>query len=380
MIRWLILLLACASGCGGKFQDHLERPPNREEAQVEEEPSFPVSPRTWRVGVISDMNRSYGSTSYDPALVKAVGELKRQGVTVVLSTGDMVAGQRSGLNYQAMWESFHDHVTHPFAESFIPLLPSPGNHDASAGGAFLQERKLYIENWNLYAVDRFNAYVHEHDRVKFLSGVTQNYPLNYALTLGPALLIALDATSVGPLINNQIAWLEQVLQQGKSFPLKVVFGHVPLYPFAFGRVHETLAAGTASSGYHLHLENLLEGYEVTYFLSGHHHAYFPGRRRGNVQYISVPHLGAGGRTLLTSDRSQRSSSPQGFLLMEFNQEGRATFKAIKSPSLVEIQQTELPLEISVPSRESTDCRTCGNFPSVFFIDSLRRTLFYRLSP
>ena len=96
-----------------------------------------------KFAVISDMNKSYGSTTYSSELDKAIEFIKRADVDVVLSTGDMVAGQRKGLNYGAMWESFHQHVTQPLAQSKIPFAPSPGNHDASNAGPFSAERQAY---------------------------------------------------------------------------------------------------------------------------------------------------------------------------------------------------------------------------------------------
>ena len=50
---------------------------------------------------------------------------------LVLVTGDMVAGQRAGLDYGAMWAGWHRAVTDPLRAAGIPMAVTPGNHDAS---------------------------------------------------------------------------------------------------------------------------------------------------------------------------------------------------------------------------------------------------------
>ncbi len=335
--------------------------------------------RTWKIAIISDLNRSYGSTTYTEHLSKAINHIKSEDVDLVLSTGDMVAGQKSGLDYQAMWNSFHDHVTKPLGSSEIALLPSPGNHDASAGSAFKTERSLYVQNFNNFQVERFNSHKTQDKRISFLNGVEQNYPLNYAVKMGPAVFIALDATAVGPLVNDQLGWLEEVLSKTSEFPIKIVFGHVPLYPFAFDKASEYLARGTASSGYGARMESLLELHHVTYYLSGHHHVFYPGHRNGKVRYISVPLLGSGRRTLLTRDRTHKNTIDEGFLYLSFDDKGTHELIALKTKNYEKMPWSELPPHISIPTKSSSDCSDCGSFPTSFFLNVSLRTLFNRLS-
>jgi 3',5'-cyclic AMP phosphodiesterase CpdA len=322
------------------------------------------------------MNRSYGSTVYDPSFSKAVQYLKNQSVDVVLSTGDMVAGQKSGLDYDKMWEAFHNISTRQLEKSSIPFLPSPGNHDASAGSAFKNEREKYSQTWRDFRIDRFNSLKASDKQIKFIGGVAQNYPLNYAAEMGPLVFIALDATVPRGLINRQLEWLEDVLRKTSNYPVKIVFGHLPLYPFAFHRVHESLAQGTQINKFYQKLENMLEQYKVQLFLSGHHHVYYPGRRKGSVRYISVPLLGSGARQLLTADRSYSALSSQGFLSIQVDPQFNVAVESLRTSDLKPIAKSDLPPQISVPDKEATDCRGCKDFPVDFFLDTGRRILYY----
>lgn len=376
----VVFFLFALSACAGANSPPKADAPATNDGQSEtgrDAPEDSTPRRTWKIGVISDMNRSYGSTSYDPALTKAINYLRDNSVSLVLSTGDMVAGQKSGLNYDAMWSSFHKNTTLELQEKAIPFLPSAGNHDASAGSSFRLERQKYIQTWSGFPIDRFNSGRPDDHKIKFVENVEQNYPLNYAVHVGPAVFVALDATLTGGLINNQIDWLDEVLKKTADSRIKIIFGHMPLYPFAFDRAHESLAQGTAGSGFHRRLENLLEEHRVSFFLSGHHHVYYPGKRSGNVKFVSVPLLGTGARYLLTSDRSVKNRSPQGFLTIEFDDDGNLSMKAIRTSDMTEIQSASLPVKISVPTSSASDCQSCGSFPLGFFLDTGFRSLYER---
>ena len=104
-----------------------------------------------RVAVISDLNGSYGSTDYNPRVNAVVERIIKLAPDLVISTGDMVAGQRrpvlSETQVKAMWQAFHAGVTDPLRSAGIPLLVTPGNHDASAYGGFEGERRIFTEQW-----------------------------------------------------------------------------------------------------------------------------------------------------------------------------------------------------------------------------------------
>lgn len=339
--------------------------------------AFAQTSKTWRLAIISDMNGSYGSKSYNRAVDAAIVDIRARRVDAVLSTGDMVAGQKAGLDYRGMWRAFHAHVTDPLGVSQIPLLPSPGNHDASAGSSFRRERDEYQRTWSAYAVTRFNSARDPSTQVQFLPGVAQNYPYYYAMTLGPALLISLDATTPGHLATVQYEWLKSVLASSGPYSVKIIFGHMPLYPYAFQRVQDALSQGTSTNGFYRDFENLLEAHQVDLFLSGHHHVFYPGHRNGHVRYVSVPLLGSGARYLLNKEGRKTERSPQAFLYLEFNAQGEIEMSALRSPALTPIPLSALPETISVPTRSSSDCKNCSSYPSSFFLNSSQRTLYQR---
>ena len=238
-----------------------------------------------RVAVVSDLNGSYGSTSYADTVTRAVDRVLAWEPDLVLSTGDMVAGQRAGLDYRAMWSAFHAAVSDRLAGAAIPFAVTPGNHDASGYSTYAGERAIFVSEWTSRKPEL--EYLDDSD-----------YPLRYSFTVGPALFVSLDATTIGPLSGEQMTWLEAQLVAGADKPVKIVYGHVPLYPFAIGRESEII--GDAE------LERIADEHGVTAMISGHHHAYYPGRR-GSLRLVGTACLGSGPRALIgTSDPSPRS--------------------------------------------------------------------------
>ena len=153
----------------------------------------------------------------------------------------------------------------PLARAGLPFAVTPGNHDASTGTRFAFERELYRAQWlpRKPALDFVDA---------------ADYPFNYAFRVHDTLFVSLDATHVGHLSTQSKHWLEQLLpQQGSKYQHRVVFSHVPLWPFAVGRERDYL-------GDH-ELEAILQRGKVGVVLSGHHHAYFPGYKDG-VRFVS----------------------------------------------------------------------------------------------
>lgn len=249
-----------------------------------------------RVAVISDLNSSYGSTDYEPAVRAAVARILDLEPDLVLSTGDMIAGQRrphlAAAHVERMWQAFHTRVSDPLAAAGIPLAVTPGNHDGSAYPGFEQERAIYAQQWRA-----------RRPAIRFLDEA--GYPFHYAFAAGDTLFVSLDATTTGHLPAEQAAWLKELLaQHGPSFHRRVVFSHVPLWPFAQGREREYIGDPA--------LQRLLEDGGVDLFLSGHHHAFYPGSK-GGVAHVSQSCLGAGPRRLLGATER----SPTAFTLIEF---------------------------------------------------------------
>jgi hypothetical protein len=246
-----------------------------------------------RVAVVSDLNDSYGSTTYGTAVHDAVRSILDDPPDVVLSTGDMVAGQQSGLDYRAMWRGFHAAVSDPLARAGIPFAVTPGNHDASGYASFSAERSIFEDEWLARKPDL--DWVDDSD-----------YPLRYAFTVGDTLFVSLDDTTVGALSSAQRTWLDGVLDTPAT--VRIVYGHVPLYPFAIGRESEALFDDT--------LEDLLVAHGVQLFVSGHHHAYYPGKR-GSLRLVGTSCLGSGARNLIGTS----STSPK--TVLRFTVEGGA---------------------------------------------------------
>jgi 3',5'-cyclic AMP phosphodiesterase CpdA len=247
-------------------------------------PSARAQPAALRVVVLSDFNEHYGSTRYTAAVDAAVQRTIALRPDLVISTGDMVAGQRlapplSASEMAAMWDAFHHHVSEPLARAGLPFAVTPGNHDASSGPRFALEREAYRAQW-----------APRRPALAFVDGA--GYPFDYAFRVGEALFIGLDATFVGHLSAAQKQWLAGVLQRdGPRASHRVVFTHVPLWPFAVGRERDYLGD--------TELDELLQRQRVGLFLSGHHHAWYPGWKDG-VRHVSQGCLGAAPRPLIGS--------------------------------------------------------------------------------
>lgn len=279
-----------------------------------------------RVAVISDLNGSYGSTQYEPAVTHAVRRLVEMRPDLVISTGDMVAGQRlhpplSPPVVAAMWSAFHAAVSDPLAAARVPLAVTPGNHDASAYGTFAREREAYREQW-----------LARRPAVQFVDDA--HYPFRYAFALGSTLFVSLDVTRVGALDDPQLRWLDALLvREAPRFRHRVAFSHLPVHPFAQGRETEVSADHA--------LERLLRRHGVTLYLSGHHHAFYPGYRDG-IRFVGQACLGAGPRPLLgTSGRSDRAIT-----LLEIPDDGPIRVEALAAPEFRQrIPRASLPARI-----------------------------------
>lgn len=255
--------------------------------------------------VVSDLNGRYGEVTYADGVHESVRWLVEDvQPDLVVSTGDMVAGQRAGLDYEAMWAGFHAAVSTPLASAGIPFAVTPGNHDASAGAAFYGERITFVEQWRQRRPD-----------VEFVDD--RFYPLHYAFKAKGVLFVSLDATMVGPLDETQRRWLREVLRESADARAKVVYGHIPLYPVTQGREKEILRDEK--------LEQMLNEFDVDMMIAGHHHAYYPGRR-GDLRLVNMACLGSGPRKLVGEERL----NPKSLVLVRVSAEGEITLDAYES--------------------------------------------------
>jgi len=253
--------------------------------------ALPMQSQAARVVVISDLNGGYGSTDYRQSVMDAVQRIGELNADLVISTGDMVGAQRPNplLNlYQlnAMWHSFDKTVVQPLAQLNLPFAVTPGNHDASSYGRYRLEREVFRDFW-----------LARKPALHYLDDA--HYPLRYAYSLDDVLFISLDATRPGKLDEKQYLWLQQLLEKhAANYSHKIVYGHLPLWPFAQQREMESL--------FDTRLESLLITYKTDLFLSGHHHAYYPGAK-DDMRHVGQGCLGASPRSLIgVKQRSPRT--------------------------------------------------------------------------
>ncbi|MGA1356795.1 MAG: metallophosphoesterase family protein [Prochlorothrix sp.] len=278
-------------------------------AQLPQPPANPPKGNL-RLAIISDLNRAYGSTDYDPSVTDTVNLLPYWHPDLVLCSGDMVAGQSLSLSdgeIAAMWAAFDRFVAKPLRDAQIPFGFTLGNHDGSgapngAGGyTFQRDRNQAAAYWRNPAHD---------PGVNFLD--RQHFPFYYTFSAGPAaeafFLVWDGSTDTIP--AAQLAWVEQALQSpaAKNAKFRFLIGHLPLYAVAEGRNRPGEVMSNSES-----LRALLERHQVHTYISGHHHAYYPGQR-GQLDLLHTGLIGSGPRPLI--DHS--SPSPKTLTLLDLD--------------------------------------------------------------
>ncbi|MEO1373025.1 MAG: metallophosphoesterase [Cyanobacteria bacterium J06635_10] len=246
-----------------------------------------------RLVVISDLNGAYGSTDYDPEVDKGINLLPFWQPDMVVCSGDMVAGQKLSLTesqIKAMWAAFDEHVAAPLREANLPHGLTIGNHDASGakgvGGDFLfqQERDLASQYWNDPKNDPGVEFI---DRSQF--------PFFYTFKHKDIFFMAWDG-STHRIPPDKLAWVEKALAspEAQQAKMRILLSHLPLYPVAIGRNKPGDVMENADE-----LRLMLEKYKVNTYISGHHHAYYPGHR-GKLQLLNMGIIGSGPRSLIDS--------------------------------------------------------------------------------
>ncbi len=327
----LTSLISCTPEELEKFKDQV----NNElvdEVQTEE-PSTPivsVEGEDLRIVVISDLNGSYGSVDYNSRIDVAISKISTMRPDLVLVTGDMVAGQKSGLNYEAMWDGFHRTVTVPLSMASIPVFVTPGNHDASAYSGFEKERAIYKREWESYQSDYIN------DSQEITKVDMSNYPFYYSFAFKNSLFISLDGTKTSELDSAQKNWLLSQVKTDVQYKNKVIFSHLPFHPVAQGRENDYIRDASNS------LYKELKASGVNLFLSGHHHAYYPGVYDG-TRFVSQSCLGSGPRKPISSS----SVSKYSFTVVDFGEDIKVD--AYDYPSFSRpVSRSSLPSRIKSP--------------------------------
>ena len=247
-----------------------------------------------RLVVMSDLNGVYGSTDYDPEIDKTMALIPFWNPDLVLCSGDMVAGQDLTLTpdqINAMWSAFDDHVAAPLRTAGLPYGFTIGNHDASGAlglndsPLFQQERDLAAAYWQAPEHDPGVEFV---DRFEF--------PFYYSFRRDDVFFLSWDGSS-SRIPADKLAWVEESLasEAAQTAKVRILLGHLPLYAVAVGRDQPGEVMDNADQ-----LRALLEKYDVHTYISGHHHAYYPGHR-GDLQLLHMGIIGSGPRPLIDSD-------------------------------------------------------------------------------
>ncbi len=292
--------------------------------------------RDERLLVISDLNGVYGSTVYDPEVARAFQLVSYWDPDIVISGGDMVAGQSPSLTPEqlnAMWAAFDQNVAAPLRQAGIPLGFTIGNHDASsarsASGAFLfqRERDRATHYWQDPAHDPRLTFVDKSD-----------FPFYYTFEHNGIFFLAWDGSS-NYIPPEKMEWVESALssEKAQSARLRIVMGHLPLYAVSVGRneLGEVLSNADEKRA-------LLEKYNVHTYISGHHHAYYPAHK-GSLQLLHSGILGSGPRPLIDSPLPPRKT----ITVLDVDFAANQTFYTTYNMASLElIDQGELPRYIA----------------------------------
>jgi hypothetical protein len=294
-----------------------------------------------RLVAISDLNGSYGSTGYIPQVGRAVALIPALAPDLVLCGGDMVAGQKLGLSagqLAAMWVAFGQQVLAPLRRAGLPFAFTFGNHDASgsrsgAGFTFALDRQQAERFWTPRC-----------DQLGLQFVDASRFPFAYSVRQADLFLLVWDA-SAAAVPAEQLAWAERSLASpaAQGARVRLVMGHLPLQAIAQGRDRpgEVLQGAEA-------LQRMLERQGVQAYISGHHHAFFPGRS-GGLDLLALGALGSGPRRLLGNRQLPRHT----LTLIDFfwargAQPARATYTSYDMTTLQRIRPSEVPARITSP--------------------------------
>ncbi|NEP61815.1 MAG: metallophosphoesterase [Symploca sp. SIO2G7] len=244
-----------------------------------------------RAVVISDLNGRYGSTDYRREVMTGISILPQWEPDIVLCVGDMVAGQSISLNVsevRAMWDGFNNLILKPIRDADIPYALTIGNHDASnqtrGDGSYIYtiDRDVTSRYWQAHQNDLALQYID-----------TGDFPYYYSFKQNNIFYIVWDASSAN-VPPSQVAWADQQLSSAvaQEAKFRIALGHLPLYAISQGRDRYGEFLNNADR-----LQALLKRHHVHIYMSGHHHAYYPGHAN-DLNLLHCGALGSGPRTWL----------------------------------------------------------------------------------
>lgn len=292
-----------------------------------------------RLLVISDLNSAYGSVDYEPEVDRVIALVPQWQPDLVLCAGDMVAGQFPSLTrsqMQAMWQGFDRHIAAPLRRAKIPFAFTLGNHDAS-GALGLGGRFLFAQERDVAA-----AYWREPRQQLGLNFVDRSgFPFYYSFEQKGSFYLVWDA-STATIPADQVAWAQKSLAsaQAQNAKRRIVLGHLPLYAVAIGRDDPGDFLNNADR-----LRAMLERHNVSLYISGHHHAYYPGQV-GKLPTLQAGLLGSGARPLLVGNQRPRKT----VTLIDYSaNRAAAVYTTLDARTLQSVELSSLPRLIPGPN-------------------------------
>lgn len=236
-----------------------------------------------KVLVISDLNSSYGSTTYAEEVTWVMGKLDSIKPDIILCAGDMVAGQKRTLtetDIQKMWTSFDENVLSPINKLKIPFGFTVGNHDASP--SFKLDRELAQQFWKTYA---------SQTNLNFADST--HYPFYFSYMKNNVFFLSWDAS--GSQVPREVYdWMQGQLKTkiARKARLRVLLGHLPLYPIVESKNKPGEIVASADSTL-----LFMKSYGIDLYISGHQHAYYPASQNG-VRLLNAGAIGDGPRKII----------------------------------------------------------------------------------
>ncbi|RXJ50224.1 phosphodiester glycosidase family protein [Gelidibacter gilvus] len=239
-----------------------------------------------RIAVISDLNSGLGAINYEWQVDSIVQRIPRiWKPDLVISGGDLVAGMgvSDPEHLQKMWDVFSAHIVEPLNRNGIPFAFTLGNHDGP--------RSYKIEH------DFTRTYWNESANKPDLNFVDDShFPNYYSFVQDDIFFVSWEASS-SVITEENLKWMDEQFQLpvAKNARFRFVMGHMPLYSVAQERDSKGDVLEHPEK-----LRALLERYKVHTYVSGHQHAFYPGKR-GKLQLLNTGAAGSGPRSWLSQE-------------------------------------------------------------------------------
>lgn len=248
-------------------------------------PELPVRGDT-RIAVISDLNSGLGAADYQwqvDSIIQRIPRLWKP--DLVISGGDMVAGMgiSDTAHLRRMWNGFEKHVAGPLRQAEIPFAFTLGNHDGPR--SYPIERQVAQEFWNR---------PQSHPGIEFVD--RKFFPNYYSFVLDDIFFVSWEASS-SKITEENLQWMKAEFEkpEARNAKYRFLLGHMPLY----GVAQERDSRGNVLDNPE-RIQQLLEQFQVHTYISGHQHAFYPGKR-GNLHLLNAGAAGSGARPWLTMD-------------------------------------------------------------------------------